>query len=46
MGLDPSLRHNLTFVMYPAGHQIYTDPASLKKLRADVAAFVSSPKTR
>jgi carboxypeptidase C (cathepsin A) len=40
MGLDPSLRHNLTFVTYPSGHQIYTDPASLKKLRADVAAFV------
>jgi carboxypeptidase C (cathepsin A) len=46
MALDPSLRHNLTFVTYPAGHQIYTDPASLKKLRVDAAAFVSSRQTR
>jgi carboxypeptidase C (cathepsin A) len=42
MALDPSLRPNLTFKLYPAGHQIYTDPTALKELRADVAAFVST----
>jgi carboxypeptidase C (cathepsin A) len=41
MGLDPSLRSNLVFRTYPAGHQIYTDTASRKKLYDDVAAFVS-----
>ncbi|HTR35772.1 MAG TPA: hypothetical protein VMH80_07725 [Bryobacteraceae bacterium] len=40
MGLDPSRRANLTFRVYPAGHQMYTDPVSLKKLHDDVAAFV------
>ncbi len=40
LGIDPSLRRNITFKLYPSGHQIYTDPASLKKLSADVAAFV------
>ena len=40
MGLDPERRGNLIFRVYPAGHQIYTDMASLKKLHDDVAAFV------
>ena len=46
LGLDPSLRRNITFVTYPAGHQMYTDLASLEKLKADAASFireVSSP---
>jgi carboxypeptidase C (cathepsin A) len=40
MELDPGLRRNLTFVGYPSGHQIYTDPASAEKLRMDVEKFV------
>ncbi len=40
MELDPALRGNLTFVGYPSGHQIYTDPASALKLQADVQRFV------
>jgi len=46
MGLDPSRRSNLVFRLYPAGHQIYTDPASLKKLHDDVAAFVDDTLVR
>ncbi|HUJ09535.1 MAG TPA: peptidase S10 [Verrucomicrobiae bacterium] len=41
LGLDPSRRGNLIFKTYPSGHQIYTDPASRKKLHDDVASFVS-----
>jgi carboxypeptidase C (cathepsin A) len=44
MGLNPSLRHHLTFKVYPTGHQIYTDPEAAKQLRADIAAFVSGDK--
>lgn len=39
LGLDPSLRNNITLAFYDAGHQMYTDMPSLKKLTADVAAF-------
>ena len=46
MGLDPIRRGNLVFRTYPAGHQIYTDPASLKKLHDDIAAFVSDAFVR
>jgi len=52
MGLDPALRRNLTFKVYEAGHQIYSDPEAIKQLYADVAAFVAtanggaSPSTR
>jgi carboxypeptidase C (cathepsin A) len=40
LGLDASRRSNLIFMTYPSGHQIYTDPPSLKKLKADVETFV------
>jgi carboxypeptidase C (cathepsin A) len=40
MELEPELRRNLTFVGYPAGHQIYTDPAAAAKLKTDVQKFV------
>lgn len=42
LGLDPSLRDNITLAFYEAGHQMYTDMPSLKKLRADVSAFIKS----
>ena len=41
LGLDPSRRTNLVFQVYPAGHQIYTDGTALRKLTADVAAFIA-----
>jgi len=40
MPLDPAVRARLRFVTYPAGHQIYTEPASAKQLKNDVEQFV------
>ena len=39
LGLNPALRANVRSRQYPAGHMLYTDPASLKQLKEDVAAF-------
>ena len=44
LGLAAPLRGNVAMHYYPSGHQIYTDLPSLKKLRADVAAFVAALK--
>ncbi len=41
-GLEPSLRDNITLAFYKAGHQMYTDTPSLKKLRSDVSVFLES----
>ncbi len=35
---------NLVFKVYPAGQQIYTDSAMVKKLRLDVARFIDQSK--
>ena len=40
MGLASQLRDHITFEAYPTGHQIYADPASARKLKDDVAAFM------
>ena len=37
--LDPGLQGNITLAFYDAGHQMYTDLPSLKKLYADAGAF-------
>jgi carboxypeptidase C (cathepsin A) len=42
MQLDARLRGNVTFVGYPSGHMIYTDPSAAAKLRTDVEKFVRS----
>jgi carboxypeptidase C (cathepsin A) len=39
LGLDPSLQGNVRSRQYPAGHMLYSDPACLKQLTEDVAAF-------
>ena len=39
MELEPSLRANVTFRYYPAGHMIYIEPGSAAKLREDIDAF-------
>ncbi len=39
MGLDASLKANLTFRYYPSGHMIYIEPGSSKRLKADLDAF-------
>lgn len=40
MGLDPSLRGNMTTGHYEAGHMMYIDRKSLEQLKSDVSAFL------
>ena len=40
MGLDASLRDNITIEEYEAGHMMYLHEASLAKLKADAARFI------
>jgi carboxypeptidase C (cathepsin A) len=40
LGLDPSLRANLTAAYYEAGHMMYVHKPSHEKLRRDLAAFL------
>jgi carboxypeptidase C (cathepsin A) len=44
--LDPTgrLRSNVTQTFYPSGHMIYHDPASLVKLKQDIATFMAAAK--
>ncbi len=41
MGLDASLRDNVTIEEYEAGHMMYLHVASLAKLKRDAARFIS-----
>lgn len=40
--LDPSLTDNITMTYYDAGHMMYVQLESLRKLKADIDAFVKS----
>lgn len=40
MNLDPTLRKNISFEYYEAGHMMYIEKTSLKKLKDDAAAFI------
>ncbi len=42
MNLDPTLRENISFAYYDAGHMMYIDVKELKKLKTDAAAFIQS----
>jgi carboxypeptidase C (cathepsin A) len=42
MGLDPSLRGNISLHYYEAGHMMYIDQRSLAQLKRDVAGFVQN----
>jgi carboxypeptidase C (cathepsin A) len=42
MNLDPQLRKNISFNYYEAGHMMYIEKNSLKKLKDDAAAFIQS----
>lgn len=42
MNLDPALRQNIQFSYYEAGHMMYIDTTSLKKLKTDASAFIQS----
>jgi carboxypeptidase C (cathepsin A) len=44
LGLNESLRENVTFVTYPAGHQIYTSVDVLKMLKMRVSEFLTRGK--
>lgn len=39
LGLDPSVRKNITMAEYEAGHMMYIREESLGKLRKDIASF-------
>jgi carboxypeptidase C (cathepsin A) len=42
MGLDPSLRGNVSLHYYEAGHMMYIDRTSLAQLKRDVASFIQN----
>jgi len=42
MALEPRIAANIRYTYYPAGHMMYIDPASARKLKADLAAFYAS----
>jgi carboxypeptidase C (cathepsin A) len=42
MALDPAVAANITYGYYPAGHMMYTDPASARLLKADLDRFYDS----
>jgi carboxypeptidase C (cathepsin A) len=46
MNLEPELRRNISFNYYEAGHMMYIEKNSLKKLHDDVAAFLRSTMSR
>lgn len=46
MSLDPQLRQNFSFGYYEAGHMMYIEKNSLKKLKDDVTTFMQSALRR
>lgn len=42
LSLPPSLRSNLSFAWYEGGHMFYLNPPDLKKMRADLVAFITA----
>lgn len=46
LNLDPELRRNISFNYYEAGHMMYIDKTSLKKLHDDASAFINSSTKR
>ena len=46
MGLDPSVRSNMTTCEYEAGHMMYIHVPSLKQLQKDVKSFVAQAVKR
>jgi carboxypeptidase C (cathepsin A) len=46
MNLDPALRRNINFEYYEAGHMMYIELRSLKKLHDDVAGFIGNSLKR
>jgi carboxypeptidase C (cathepsin A) len=46
LGLDASLRKNITYKTYEAGHMMYLHGPSLAKLKKDAAGFVEGSSGR
>jgi carboxypeptidase C (cathepsin A) len=46
MNLDPELRRNISFDYFEAGHMMYIEKNSLKKLHDDAAAFIRDSSRR
>jgi carboxypeptidase C (cathepsin A) len=46
MNLDPQLRQNFTFNYYEAGHMMYIEKNSLRKLKEDVSGFMKNALRR
>jgi carboxypeptidase C (cathepsin A) len=46
MNLDPALKKNITFEYYEAGHMMYIEKKSLKKLKDDFAKFIADSLPR
>lgn len=46
MNLDPQLRRNFTFTYYEAGHMMYIEKESLRKLKTDVSGFIQTSSQR
>lgn len=44
LGLDPLLRKNITIAKYEAGHMMYLDPPSLRKLKQDGVALIDGAR--
>jgi carboxypeptidase C (cathepsin A) len=42
MAIDPSVAGNIRYGYYPAGHMMYIDPASSRKLKGDLDSFYDS----
>jgi carboxypeptidase C (cathepsin A) len=45
MGLQPSMRKNVSFNYYTAGHMFYIDVPSHKKLKGDITTFMKNALT-
>lgn len=45
LGVDPSLRENITTEYYPAGHMMYIEEGCLAKLQEDAVAFIEAAKS-
>jgi carboxypeptidase C (cathepsin A) len=46
LNLDPQLRRNFTFAYYEAGHMMYIEKGSLKKLKEDISTFMQTSAKR
>jgi carboxypeptidase C (cathepsin A) len=46
MNLDPQLRRNFSFAYYEAGHMMYIEKGSLRKLKEDISAFMQTSAKR